>query len=203
MRRIALFIAALISAAALLSAAVTAGSVLDKTLSALDDSPAIEAMYGIASSGESSHGVIVISGDKFLIRGDGATIWFDGTTQWSYTERTGEVNVTEPTAEEIAEVNPLAILRSEPDVYRLKLKKQGKSGYVIELTDQSGDLSISKATVTISADDFLPANAIVETASGDKFSLVLKNIKKLKTVDPQLFRFNPKDYPGVEVIDLR
>lgn len=184
-------------------AAITAKEILSQTLSAMNDTPALTAGYDIAGEDGNAGGTITISGKRFFIEGDGIRIWYDGHTQWSYTERTGEVNVTEPTDEELAEINPLYILNSDADAYALKLKKREKTRYIIELTDRSEDLSISKATVTVSAQDMLPSSAKIEMASGEVFTLTLKNIKKLKSIDSAVFRFNPKDYPGVEVIDLR
>ncbi|MDE5607662.1 MAG: hypothetical protein K2I64_01865 [Muribaculaceae bacterium] len=186
-----------------MTAAETAKSIISKALAVLNDVSGIEAQYGIASAEGSSKGDIILSGNQFFINGGGIVIWYDGKTQWSYTEHTGEVNITEPTEEELAEINPLAILNSDPDIYSLKLKKHNKSRYDVELKDKSGDLSIAKAVVTISADDWIPTGAVVETSSGEKYALLLKNVKKLKNISPDTFRFNPKTYPDVDVIDLR
>ncbi|MBD5213464.1 MAG: hypothetical protein HDS75_01400 [Bacteroidales bacterium] len=203
MRKIASFIAIILSFGLTLSSAETPKSILDKTLSALNAATGYEARFAIVGDEGGSKGEITISGDKFIIKSEGIQIWYDGRTQWSYTEHTGEVNITEPTEEELAEVNPLVILNSDPDVYRLKLRKKDNDSYTIQLTDKTGDLAIAKALITIKSADWLPYSANIETASGDKFAVVLNNIKKLKNISPDVFKFNPKNFPGVEVIDLR
>ena len=71
----------------------------------------------------SSTGVIRLKGDKFLLETDGVTTWFDGHTQWSYLSSSDEVNVSEPTAEELQSVNPYALLSLYKQGYNLKLGK--------------------------------------------------------------------------------
>ena len=64
--------------------------------------------------------------------------WFDGHTQWSYVASADEVNVSEPTQEELQTLNPYAWLSLYKQGYRLKLSsvggKQDKSVYYITMT---------------------------------------------------------------------
>lgn len=62
-----------------------------------------------------------LEGDKFTFRGDGVTTWFDGHTQWSYLSSADEVNVSEPTPEELQSINPYALLSLYEQGYKLKL----------------------------------------------------------------------------------
>lgn len=202
MKRVFLILTLLASALTGFSAE-TARSVLDKTLATLNSSPALTADFTISGTDGSSKGVLTLAGEKFTIKGDEMAIWFDGKTQWSYSASTGEVNVTEPTDDELAEINPLVLLNADPEAYALKLKKKGQTAFLLELTDRTDDRSIARAVITIAADTWLPTGAEVEMAGGEKASLAFKNIKKLNSVPAASFRFNPKDYPGVEVIDLR
>lgn len=183
--------------------AETAAEVLDRVLKTLDDAQGWSADFTITADDGSSSGELLLSGDRFAIKGEGASIWYDGKTQWSYSEATSEVNITEPTADELAEVNPLVILKSDPDTYQLKIKKKNKSTILLQLTDKTDAMSISRASVMIDPSTYLPQAAEVETSSGERMTLVLKNLKKLKSAAAALFRFNPATLPGVEIIDLR
>ncbi len=57
-----------------------------------------------------SNGSICLKDDKFLLETEGMTTWFDGRTQWSYLASSDEVNVSEPTPEELQGINPYAWL---------------------------------------------------------------------------------------------
>lgn len=185
-------------------AAETVETVLTKALEALNNAPAIKGEYVLTGADGSNGGVIILSGNKFTIKGDGIATWYDGKTMWAYSESTGEVNITEPTDDELAEINPLVILNSDPDAYTVRLKKKSKTDFVLELTDQTdGGMSISHAIITLSACTYLPINATVRTSSGERCNLEFKNLKKLNSVETSAFTFNPKEYPGVDVIDLR
>lgn len=190
----------------LIRGAESARDILNKTLTALDATPAIEAEYAVTSSdGSIINGIIILSGNKFTIKADGMATWYDGKTQWTYSESTAEVNITEPTDDEIAELNPLVILRSDSDVYNLKLKKRTKEGnYQLELIDRTdGDMNIARAVIVLNPSTYLPISASVEVSSGERYKLIFKNLKKLNSISENTFRFNPKDYKGVEIIDLR
>ena len=186
-----------------MAAAETPEGLLKKVIDNLGSETAVSAEYTITSNEGNASGIIILSGDKFTIKGDGIASWYDGKTMWAYSESTGEVNVTEPTDDELAEINPLVILKSDPDTYKKRIKKKSGTHYLIELTDKTGDMNIAKATVTIAESTFMPETAEVETSGGDKLSLTLKNVKKQHNVSPSAFKFNPKELPGVEVIDLR
>lgn len=192
-----------LTAAMRAEAAETARDVLARTLEAIESAPALEVDFTVTTDDGSGKGVLLMSGRRFAIKADGMATWYDGKTQWSYSESTGEVNVTEPTDEELAEINPLLLLNSDADTYDLKLKKKSKTEYILNLADRTDERSIARASITISADTRLPAAAEVEMAGGEKAKLKFVKIKKLNSSRPADFRFNPKDYPGVEVIDLR
>ena len=57
-------------------------------------------------------GTIQMKGDKFTLVTPEALTWFNGTTQWTYVERNDEVNVTNPTGEELQFTNPALLLNS-------------------------------------------------------------------------------------------
>ena len=99
-------------AVALGAAAQNAGDVLNKTIAAYKNVKGISASYVVTSSQGSNSGKIEMKGNKFRITSPDLMCWYDGTTQWAYSTSTGEVNVTEPTAEEMQMSNPYAALAS-------------------------------------------------------------------------------------------
>ena len=68
-----------------------------------------------------------------------ALTWFNGTTQWTYVERNDEVNVTNPTGEELQFTNPALLLNSYKKGFTAAYKGEstapnGKAAYDVELT---------------------------------------------------------------------
>ena len=97
----------LISALTAISAvAQTAKSVLDKTATQLSRG-CVTAHFTARGAMGNSNGNITVQGKKFVLTSPQARIWFDGKTEWSLAQGSGEVNVTNPSAAEIAGINPI------------------------------------------------------------------------------------------------
>ena len=91
---------------ALCCTAQTATEVLDKTAKQLKNSDGIEASFKATSyRGTTTYnitsGTFYVKEDKFKMISTDANIWFDGKTQWSLYANSDEVNVSNPTEEEI------------------------------------------------------------------------------------------------------
>ena len=88
-----------------------AKAVLDKTAEAFRKTGGVKADFiiksvtnGLVEGSES--GTIQLKGEKFVLKASEVITWFDGKTQWSYVVRNDEVNVSNPTQEELQQINP-------------------------------------------------------------------------------------------------
>ena len=62
-------------------------------------------------------------------------VWYDGLQQWAYVKATEEVNLTEPTTEEIATVNHYILINNyKKDFYIKTLKSKSSKESIAELT---------------------------------------------------------------------
>ena len=120
-----------------------ARTVLDKTAATFEKAGGVKADFRIKvfSKGRQivdSGGAIQLKGEKFLLKTPDVTTWFDGKTQWSYLDRSDEVNVSTHTAAELQSMNPYALLYlyQKGFSYRLGSTKVwlGKSVYEVILT---------------------------------------------------------------------
>ena len=89
-----------------------AKAVLDKTAEAFRKAGGVKADFiiksvtnGLVEGSES--GTIQLKGEKFVLKASEVITWFDGKTQWSYVVRNDEVNVSNPTQEELQQINPI------------------------------------------------------------------------------------------------
>ena len=97
-----------------------AKAVLDKTAEAFRKAGGVKADFiiksvtnGLVEGSES--GTIQLKGEKFVLKASEVITWFDGKTQWSYVVRNDEVNVSNPTQEELQQINPYTFLYIRKD----------------------------------------------------------------------------------------
>lgn len=91
---------------------------LDKVVGKFQQSNGISATFTLTVFNalnepvEKQNGTIKLSGNKFYWNTTSMTVWYDGLQQWTYVKATEEVNLTEPTTEEIATVNPYILINN-------------------------------------------------------------------------------------------
>lgn len=202
--------------AALLSASIpaeaqTAKSVLDKTAAKLRNSGGLQATFeattfkGTTQTGQTT-GSIFVQGNKFQVNSTELSVWFDGKTQWSLLKSSNEVNVSTPSAEEIQEMNPYAFVNLYKKGYQLSLTEttyKGNACYEARLLAQDKSASIQEMRITIGKTNYLPQSVRIRQGSNGWTRIRINSLKTGKKWNEDFFRFNPKDYPDTEVIDLR
>lgn len=200
MKRIVIFFLALAMAASS-AFAITAKQVLDKASAVLSNKGGVSANFTV-SSGQygSTSGSISVKGSKFYATTPAATVWFDGKTQWTYMKRNNEVNVSAPTATQLQAINPYNFINMYRSGYSLDMKKVGSS-YEVHLTATDKNRKVSEMYITVSKTGYVLSQ--VRMKQGSKWSTFkVTNFKKANLSD-STFRFNSKDFPSAEVIDLR
>ena len=145
-------------------------------------------------------GTILIKGRKFQATTPVATVWFDGKTQWTYVKKNDEVNVSTPTEAQLQAINPYNFINLYKKGYDCTLNKSGKD-YVVHLTSNTGNKNIRELFVTINKTTYQPTQ--VKLLRDKKWTIFdITELKKQSVADSQ-FRFNAKDFPQAEIIDLR
>ena len=180
--------------------AQTAKSVLDKAAANITVKSGVQANFKMTGSLGNTSGTIAVKGRKFHATTPQAIVWFDGKTQWTYMKNNDEVNVTTPTESQLQAINPYNFINLYKSGYNSTLNKSGKD-YVVHLTASSKDKKIREVFITIDKSSYHPTQ--VKLLQGTKWTIFdIKDLKKQNIPDSQ-FRFNAKDFPQAEVIDLR
>ncbi|KAA6345541.1 hypothetical protein EZS27_006899 [termite gut metagenome] len=152
-------------------------------------------------------GTLQLKGEKFLLKTDQVTIWFDGKTQWSYWDSTNEINITTPTSEELQSINPYALLSVYQKGFEYKTGTlthfQGKSVYEIILTAMDKKQEISSIRLYIAKDTYQPVYIMMEQQGGNSSEITIIRYQIKQRYDDTVFTFNKKQYPDIEIIDLR
>ena len=181
------------------SSAQTAKEVLDKTAATVSAKQGAQASFTINGQSMNASGTIAIKGKKFHATTAQATIWFDGKTQWTYMKSNDEVNISNPTESQLAAINPYNFIYLYKKGYNYTMKKKG-GNFVVHLT-ATGKKSIQEMFLTIGQKSYTPSQIRYKTAKGWT-TIDIRNFKTANLADG-MFRFNSKDFPHAEVIDLR
>ena len=180
--------------------AQSAKSILDKAAATITAPQGVKANFKMSTTTGKTSGTIAIKGKKFHATTPQATVWFDGKTQWTYMKNNDEVNVSNPTEAQLQAINPYNFIHLYKRGYNYTVNIAGKD-YVVHLLANSGERKIKELFITVDKKNYQPKQ--VKMLQGKKWTTFdISNIKKEKLTDGQ-FRFNSKDFPKAEIIDLR
>ena len=179
--------------------AQSAKEVLDKTASTVAAKGGAQANFTISGQSMNASGTIAIKGKKFHATTPQATIWFDGKTQWTYMKNNDEVNIANPTDSQLAAINPYNFIYMYKNGYSYTMEK--KAGNFVVNLKATGKKSIQEMVLTIGQKSYTPSQIRYKTAKGWT-TIDIRNFKAANLADG-IFRFNSKDFPNAEVIDLR
>ncbi len=192
----------LFAVVAMAAHAIDARGVLDKVYAEYKKCPSITADFAIRMGDDEDEGSVLLQGNKFRTRLSNHTTWFDGKTMWSYSKENEEVNVTEPTQAQLSKINPYAFLGIYQTGYDVTFGNNTKTQYEIILTATSPKSSIQKAIIRVNRADNRPTYVMMGYSKGNVEISVTAYKKGSKQAD-SAFRFNKKNYPKADVIDLR
>ncbi|MFV0330901.1 MAG: LolA family protein [Dysgonomonas sp.] len=195
------------------ASAQDARSILDKASEAYSKAGAVTVTFTLdskdtkAKTTYSYDGKAFMKGDKFKLEIPDAVTWFDGTTQWVYVKDTEEVNISNPTGEELQGISPSVLFSIYKKGYNLTYKGEKKSGgktvQEVELAPQKKNADIAKIVVQIDK----ASNTFHKISLTDKVgmlnSLTINSYQTGGNIPDSTFSFNKKEYPRAEIVDLR
>lgn len=155
---------------------------------------------------EEFKGKITVKGDKFRLAMDDQEIINNGTTVWTYLPAAKEVNIDnyDPDADEI---NPSKIYELYKKGFKyLYLEDQTENGVlceVIDLVPEKKDAQYFKIKMNIGKKDKSIQSWTMFDKGGNKYKYTISKFTPNVAIADAYFTFDPKKYPGVEVIDLR
>ncbi len=188
-------------AASALSAVNTPTSILDEAVKKFNSGGGVNIGFTLSAEGNTTSGNIRMLGKKFCCSVDGLTTWFDGKTMWTYVKQNEEVNVTTPSASEVAQMNPYMLLSLYKKGYKTSMGKSTNVYHEIVLIGENSGAAFKKIVVRINKQSLRPMYAYMEKGKSST-TITVTSFKNEKLAD-STFVFNKKKYPGVDIIDLR
>jgi len=152
----------------------------------------------------SMSGSAIISGDRYKLVLDDNNIRTDGINVWNYLPDANEVTITEADPDDDSFITrPSLLFTMYEEGYKIRLVEQTAKEWVIDLypEDLASDLirirlKIGKAQYDLNGAEYKTKDGITMTLIADKYDLTFKPAA-------DFFTFNPADYKGIDVIDMR
>ncbi len=155
---------------------------------------------------EEFKGKMVVKGDKYRLILPEQEVINDGQTLWTYLPEAKEVNIDnfDPNSDDL---NPSKIF----EVYKKGFKylhmgevtEAGVVCDVVDLVPEKKDAQYFKIRMNISKKDKSIQNFTMFDKSGNRYKYTISKFTPNATITDSYFAFDAKNYPGVEVIDLR
>ena len=155
---------------------------------------------------EEFKGKITVKGDKYRLVLPEQEVINNGTTMWTYLPEAKEVNIDnyDPNSDEI---NPSKIYEIYKKNFKyLYLADKTEGGVLceeIDLVPEKKDAQYFKIKMFISKKDKSIQSWTMFDKSGNRYKYTISKFNPNSSVADAFFSFDPKKYPGVEVIDLR
>jgi len=149
-------------------------------------------------------GSAIISGDKYRLKLDDYNIWTDGSSVWNYSPDVNEVTITATDPDDDSFITrPSLLFTMYEEGYKIRLIEQTADEWVIDLYPEAitSDLirirlRIGKTRYDLNGAEYKTKDGITMTLIVDRYDLTFKPAT-------DFFTFNPADYKGVDVIDMR
>jgi outer membrane lipoprotein-sorting protein len=176
-----------------------ARSILDKAASVIGRKGGATANFSISGKYGNSSGTIAIKGNKFRATTPDAIVWYDGKTEWTYIKKNEEVNVSTPTEAQQQAMNPYKFITIYKNGFNLSMTSTA-SDHNIHLVAQNQSRTIKEMYIIVDKRTNLPKQVKMRQQNGWS-TIKITNFKPTNQSDAT-FRFNAKDFPHAEVIDL-
>ena len=155
----------------------------------------------ITDLNESQSGTIYLKENAYKLELESQIIISDGETNWIYLIDEEEVNITEIDDEE-NELNPSKIFTIYEDGYNYKFINEGSNVYHINLIPIESS-PFSKVELFINKHKMQISSFNMIDKQGSNYKYTIDSFETNIEFNNNFFIFNTKEYPEVEVIDLR
>jgi outer membrane lipoprotein carrier protein len=174
--------------------------------------PAFEAAFSytltndVENINDEFKGKMTVKGEKYKLALPEQEVVNNGTTIWTYLPDAKEVNIDnfDPNSDDL---NPSKFY----DIYKkgfkyVYLEDKNEGGVLCEVVDlvpEKKDAQYYKVRMNIVKKDKSIQSWTMFDKSGNRYKYLITKFTPNFKVEDTFFTFDPKKYPGVEVIDLR
>jgi outer membrane lipoprotein carrier protein len=150
-------------------------------------------------------GTVYMKGTKYRVSVTGQEIFSDGSNVWTYDKAANEVTISkiDPTANTITPQKLFTNFYDKDFLYKLNglVKLNNKKLQEIELTPIDKSKAFHKVLVYVDRSTINTTKIFEKT--GNRYTYGINNMNTNSNISDAMFVFDAKNYPGVEVVDLR
>ncbi|HZF99824.1 MAG TPA: outer membrane lipoprotein carrier protein LolA [Chitinophagales bacterium] len=155
---------------------------------------------------EAQTGTLYAKGPMYKIELANQEIISDNKTVWTYLKDANEVQINNYEADPNS-INPAEIFTIYENNFFYALTGEetvgGKAHHVIELTPHDKSRSYFKVRLLVDKADKTVRSAKIFDKGGTRTNLDVQKLTPNFALNEGFFSFDPKKYPGIEVVDLR
>lgn len=157
--------------------------------------------------GKSLKGDATVKGTKFRLKMAGQEIFNDGKLMATYIKETNEVNLQDFDPSAGGDLDPTRIYSAYKKGFKyafLQEKKEGSQVFeVVELTSTAKNSQVEKVQIQVNKADKSINSWKIFQKNGQKVTYKVEQFQPDVAIADTYFTFNSKQFPGVEVVDLR
>lgn len=206
-RKITLLLAACLAVFLQASAQQSAEELLDKVIEQMQKARGITAEFTLQGDERNAlymQGELKMKGKKFVLQTNGMATWYDGKTMWSYAQATGEVNITEPTTQELMSINPYYTIDKYKKSFVVNELQPTRGGERrICLSPAGRNTSIVRIVITIATATLQPVSFEITDLNNATSRISVTNYRTDVALPDNTFTYDTSLYPQATVVDLR
>lgn len=153
------------------------------------------------------NGTIRLKGSKFKLEIEEMTTWFDGKNQWVFLTNNSEVNLSNPSEEELLMVNPINVFQLYKHGYNCKWVGEktegGRKVLKVILSPKNKQETVLNIVASFDKTTLRPVSISITNKDESGSTITIPTYLTGQNYTDSLFVFQQKNYPNTEVIDLR
>lgn len=188
-----------------------AKSTLDKISAFLQKSVITTDFYIIYENAQTNEsekkiGKLKLKGNRFFLSMESLDLFFDGKTQWTFMKDLNEVSISEPTKEEMLQLNPMLMINEFGKTHNVQFdadSEKDKQNFLFNLFPKEKTFDHFKVAIVVQKDTKQVKKISIRYKNGTSTTFVSSNFNSAAKLIDSDFVFDDKKYPNVEINDLR
>jgi hypothetical protein len=149
-------------------------------------------------------GSIIMVKDQYKLELPDNITWFNGYSTWNYLKAEKEVTITKPDKKDNSFLSrPSAIFSLYKKGYKTRFVEENANSIIVDLYPEDNKTDLVRIRLAIGKSGFSLLGAEYKRKDGMIVYLVVNEYNLKLKPDPSIFTFNPQNYKGVEIIDMR
>jgi outer membrane lipoprotein-sorting protein len=188
-------------------------ALLEKASAAFNNAGGVKAGFTLKTLGMGGktdnviNGTIKLKGSRFRLDVKEMITWFDGKNQWVYLTDTKEVNLSNPTEDELLMINPVNVFQLYKHGYNSKYAGEknegGKIVIKIQLVPSQKYSTLQNIDASFDKVSLRPVKIIITNKDKSGSTIDINTYVTGQSYPDKFFSFPQNEYPNLDVIDLR